>query len=183
MGLLPVNLIFLFPMSPRMLSQEQIEKLAPRVKVFQIICGSMIAGVLTMTLLMFVMKGEPKFNQSLGIIPLIGIAMALTCFVVSFVAPRIVQNSMVGEMSKDAADKSSEDGTMLKMFGAIQSSRIIKFALIEGALFTNVIFWYLEGSVFNLAAVGFGLLLMVFAFPTVNKCVSKLEAIQESVRH
>ena len=156
---------------------QESETLEPRIRILQIICLAMIMGVIVFLLLMLVLKiGE--INSGLSLLTLLGIGFAIPAFLASIIVPKIVAGSGI----KNAANKldeagqkaESEDG-LKSVFEVFQAANIIRFALLEGAMFFNAMLFFLRGSVASLIVVGVGLAIMIMFFPRRDAATAWVE--------
>ena len=167
-----------------MLNNRQIEALQPRHQPFFIICLAMPIGAIAMTLALFVIKDPPKFTKVLDVMTIVGLFMALPSYLASFIAPRIMQSTAITEIASNAKSRKELEGShvALNLFGALQNSQVIRVALIEGAVFANILMWYVSGSVYNVITAAVGIMLLLLAIPGESSTLSKIEDMLESVR-
>lgn len=148
------------------------------VKIYQIICGAMIWGALfTAASLLFVFDWN-KFNNGLGVIPMLGLILGITAFVSSFIIPGIVNKSALKVLSNkldDQGHKFDSETGLNKIFATKQSASIIRYALLEGAVFANILFFFIDGSVYLLVTAAVGALIMIFMFPRKDPTLAWVE--------
>ena len=156
---------------------EKVATLEPLVRVLQIIYLAMMAGVIFFLMLILFVAKE-KINFELSLFTLIGMVFAIPAYICSFIVPKIVANTGL----KVAANKLDDEGykadseTGLKsIFSVLQSTSIIRFALLEGAMFFNVLTYFLTGSVVSLIIVGLGLAIMAAHFPRQDATIAWVE--------
>lgn len=167
-----------------MLNQQQLEPLNQPIKASKIIFGALPMGVVVATVILYIVKGPPKFNQNLDFMTLIGLAMVIPCFAAALFVPAMTLKTSLGSIGDLDKDKLSapDASLLLKLFGLFQNSKIVQFALLEGAMFANLMLWFLGGSVYNLIVIPVGLLFMAIAFPTESSILAKLESMLDSLK-
>ena len=137
-----------------------------------------MAGVVFFVVVVFLMTDLGKFNTSFSIIVLVGLVVAIPAFLCSFVVPRIVANTGL----KTTANKLDDDGhkfdseTGLKsFFGIFQLSTILRYAMIEGAVFLNLCLFVVEASVVSPIVAAIGLVIMILMFPRRDPTLAWVE--------
>lgn len=166
-----------------MLNDKEAKELEPKIKIMQIIIGALPAGALFMFVLMFIMREAPKFTQDFGLIPKIGIGFGLMSFVASFVVPMVVNKQAVKELAKEVnPEKSGETNLPLQAIMKLQNTLIIRCALIEGATFCNILFYFVTGSLFSFGVATLGLFLLISNFPFPNKVFSFIDWLIDSAK-
>ncbi len=168
-----------------MLNPQQTGWLRPQILALQITCGSLILGALGAAFVLFMVKANRQFNTDLDLFAGLGIALAVGCLITAMILPRTIQKGTAAKRADQVPSDGPEvqESTLRKLFEPYQNSTIMRFALLEAPVFANLLFWFMEGSVFNLAVAGFCLTLMVLAFPTTNRVLQSLEATLDDIRH
>ena len=135
-----------------MLNQEQIQWLQPVTKTLQIIVASLIFGAVTVGVALGIVGGNRQFTSAVDVFAMLGIAMFVGCAVAAWFFPNVALNTEASKLSdhvKAEGDSLSRD-TIMKFAQPLQTSTIIRYALIEGPVFANIMFWFVTGNVFNL---------------------------------
>ena len=118
-------------------------------------------------------------------IPLFGIVMGVGCFAAAMIVPRQTQRMAAAKLSSfvkaDGGDPSRT--TLVKFVEPLQQSTIIRYALFEGTVFANILFWFIQGSVYNLAIAGVGLALMILFFPFPGRTIQTVETMIDDALH
>lgn len=175
---------YAFRLLSMMLDQEQTETLQQTFLGLQIIVGALITGAVGFAFVIFFINDNRQFNDSLDTMALLGVAMGIAMFALSFVAPGFVRKKASRELAsvlKGDGDKPSAD--TLRLFGErLTQSAIVQFALLEGAILANLVFWLVEGSLFSCVIVGIGFVLMIAFFPLPHRSASNIESMLEDAR-
>jgi hypothetical protein len=159
---------------------------AARLRVMQIIAGTLILGV-AITLTVFVVLralGNPQPPPLVPILTYVGVGFALIAVIAHFIVPRSVLKNSAGRIQWDnepvfstaPADPERSPGSReLSGLALYQTRMIIGMALLEGAAFYQGIAYYLEGQPL---ALGLGCLLLlglIVQFPTRSRVERWLE--------
>ena len=147
-----------------MTQSDPKDPVGPNLRTIQIINVALITGVvffLVITCFIRLNGKEPLFAPEPlqfknGTITLTALMMSLPLFVMS----RIVSRRIVSTQRKAAA------ASELSLIGLFTTSRIVELAMIEGAVFFNLIAFMLEGNPLTLTVALLGIGLMAIGFPT-----------------
>ena len=165
-----------------MLSQSQIQQTEPRIKILRVICLVLILSAVALAVVLYFVRENPKFNSNLGMLQWIGIGFALMEIGPAFVVPMVMRANAANQVAKSNERLDSDDYVSMGLIGGFVSSIIVQFALFQGALFANLFFWLIEGSVYNLAASGFCFLCMVVFFPGIDRSLSTIATMMRDAR-
>ena len=167
-----------FKGKPSMVMQNESDSLTTAGRVIQLICASLIFGVLTFAIVIGVIVGFNNINSDLGIMTLIGIVIAATTYGLSFVVPAVAAKGTL-ESVRTKFKKSGEslDSPLgyEKLAGIFNTSVILRYALIEGSIFLNLVVFFLEKSSYSLMISAIGIILMVVCFPFPGRMVDWIE--------
>jgi hypothetical protein len=114
----------------------------------------------------------PQAVAANGLQPLhiAAIAFAVVAAVMAFVVPHFLR------ITPQSADKPDErSGAIQAASEMVQTRTIIACALLEGAAFFNLIWYFTDGSIINLAMGGVLLLLILFHIPMSGTYYEKIE--------
>lgn len=165
-----------------MLSQELQQYIVPKVRVGQFIAGGLLMGVIMFSGCISLIANWENYGQPLKLLTLIGAVAGFSVFILSLLLPILFSKvptklevlkkaSNFDELDKDAQDKVTAD-LILNM---LATEKIVRGALIEGAIFLNVVVFLLEPHLVSLVVVGAGFLLMLVMFPRVSRVLAKTE--------
>ena len=102
--------------------------------------------------------------------------MGAGMLVASFIVPMVSASSAVEAVRQNYKD--SPENRLIageSLAASYVTSMIIRFAIIEGSIFANLVFFYLEHSFASLVYVGIGILLMFAQFPFPGRMVGHIE--------
>ena len=170
-----------------MLTAEQIKKMNGRFQVLQIICAALIIGPIVAGIVLSFLRPAPKIVQDMDIISISIAGFAIVLFLAAPVVGAITLKSAANELAKKRKPESSGQKTeeaemswLGKLFESLQTSTIIRNAMIEGGTFASILFWFISGSVFVLGTYVIGIAWMIVLFPTKGRLANKLEELQVS---
>ena len=168
-----------------MLNTKQTEEIEPRFRVMQIITAFLAAGPLFGAIVFFFLREPPKFTQQLGLIEWLGIGAAGLCYFGSFLSPFFTRPGAIKTVA-DAFDKKDRkqlsSGLLEKLTGSYNGVLVVRNALIENGIVTNLLFWFLGGSIYLIPGILIGLFLLAFNFPILDRYVAGIEDMFEAVK-
>ena len=74
-----------------------------------------------------------------------------------------------------SAQTAAKDESLMAHFQVLQTAWIVRFAIIEGAIFMNLIVTMAENSLITMFVAVFGVLLMLIGFPRSEKVENLME--------
>ena len=171
-----------------MLDQQQTKSLKEPILGMQIICGSLIIGAAVACLVVYFINTNRQFNTDLGTMTLVGICMAATTYVAAFLVPGMIRKascqSLAASANRDHINRDhNQDGqkasheTLRMAAQHLTQHIIVRFALLEGTMFANLVFWFIEGSLFSWVVIGIGFALMIAFFPFPNRAIDQVESL------
>ena len=146
----------------RVLNRDEIQSIRPTFSVIQIICAVLIVGPILLFTVLYFVREEPKFTKTVDILAILGLVFGVSAVVASFVVPVLLLKDQKKVELKNAPP-------------VIQTNTIIRYAMLEGAITTQILFWFVTGCVYLLALAGFMLALKLAFFPTSNRIIAKVE--------
>lgn len=147
------------------------EQNAARLKVLQILWGSLVSGVamfLVITLVIRSGKGEIIVQKDMldfsSMLVIAGVMMGLLCLLAFFTVPALVVNTQRQALARRApVDGETTTNDLLPIH---QTQFIVGLALLEGGAFLNLVVFLIEGSPVSLGAAIALLLIMATQVPT-----------------
>ena len=177
-----------------MLKPDQIQSLKPKFRVMQIICGALVIGPIVAGVLLFVMRDPPRIVQEIDLLAIIIATFAVTIFIAAPIAGMLHLKNLVADLENKEGQKlasgrsSSTDDALAEqkwldsLLGAMQTSTIVRAAMIEGGTQASILVWLLNGSALLLGTFGLGIALLMLFFPTEGRITAKLEDLQSTTR-
>ena len=110
------------------LTQEQLQQLSKPGLTVKIICGALLAGACNFALILCVIVDFNDLNTNLDMLVLLAAASGAVMFSMSFVAFKVL-----------TGQTAAKDESMMAHFQVLQTAWIVRFAIIEGAVFMNLI--------------------------------------------
>lgn len=142
-----------------------------RIRTMQIIAGALIAGVVVFGVVVVLALGALNQPPAEGIVKY----MALGFIALELVPFALVPTFVTAESITQAqAGNRLPEGDGLP-YGLYQARMIIRFALLEGAAFFNLVAVIIEHHWWNLAAAGALAFLMLLMFPTRTRVEQWIE--------
>ena len=136
------------------LSNEQHQQLSGNFRNLKIICGALLGGVVIFALILCTIIDIQNLNTDLALLVAMAAGFGLVMYMMSFVMFKV--------LSGDTRAKSNDPQSH---FGVLQSAWIVRFAMIEGVCFLNLIVTLLHNSLISLFVALVGILVMLIAFP------------------
>lgn len=147
-----------------MSSNQKFAELAKPFLNLKIICGALIAGVVGFGFVLCTILDFENLNTDLNLLVAMATGFGMVMFMMSFVMFKMLSGQT---RSKTASPESH--------FGVIQTAWIVRFAMIEGACFLNLIVAMLHQSLITLFVAVLGILVMVIGFPRTSVVEEILE--------
>ena len=173
-----------------MLTNEQSASIAPKLLSIQIISAAILMGAVCFAVVIAFIVNWEELTTTVPLMTLIGAATGVSLLMLSFVAPRIAAANTVQATAFQLAQKKrdvDDEQTLLELVQQLTVNQIIFSALIEGAIFLNLIVFMLDKSQVSLFVVGIGLVILILSFPTgtriQNRLVDRMESIKAEMRH
>ncbi len=154
-----------------MLTPEQITAIQPKLVVIQLIAAALITGVLVFAGVICAVADWGGLNDRLKMLSLIGAVSGVFMFVLSVVAPKVFASGQA-ESGPAASDQPDVIKTHLN---SLLTETLIRFALIEAAIFLNSMVFMIESHRVSLVVVGIGILVMLFCFPRRSNMIAVIE--------
>jgi hypothetical protein len=149
-----------------MLTPEQISSLRPKLQITQLVAGALIGGVLVFAAIVCVLNsGQDKTPVKL--LTLMAAVTAAALFALSVVAPSMFA----------AAPLKSDDlkDSVLAMANSLMTETLIRFSLIEAAIFLNLTVFFIAPDKISLIVAAAGVLLMLLCFPLQSRMITVIE--------
>ncbi len=156
---------------------DHAERLAPRVRVLQMVIGALTMGVVTfLAIAVAIREGgvadfKPAPDPSGIRYLLLGIAGMM--LLAGLVVPGIVVSARRRQMAGQTESARAEE--MDQLFGLFQVKTVVGAALTEGAAFLAIITYLLYGEVAALIAAGVFAALLLLLVPTWSRIERWLE--------
>jgi len=146
------------------LSNEQLQQIAGPTRTLKIICGALLSGVIFFAIILSTMIDIPNLNVDLVLLVAMAAGFGMVMYMMSFVMFKMLS----GQTQSKTNDPQSH-------FGVLQTAWIVRFAMIEGACFLNLIVTMLHNSLITLCVALVGILVMLIGFPRTGVVEDLLE--------
>ena len=156
-----------------MLDQSQRRHLENRARALQIVVGAMILGVVTFAVVAWII-GRDKAHFNLSIMAIVGIVFAASSLPMAVILPGVIRQNVDAQARDNSGGQEGSD-RMDTIFAGIQSSTIVRFALLEGAAFLNVIGFMVDGASICLVVAGLLVVVMGAMFPRADLITNTIE--------
>ena len=153
------------------LSQQQTEIVRSNLNMLRIVCFALITGVVIFLLLSSVLVDWQNLSMAMDTLPMVGMAVGFICIVQAFIVPGIIASS-----SANSIALTSEDERVRKLSSIFQTKTIVGYALLEGAAFINIIFFFVAKNLLPLSIVAVALAAMVVMIPREDSVLSWIES-------
>lgn len=155
-----------------MLDQEQIKRIQPKLLFIQVIAGALILGALSFAAAMIVIVDWENLNDAVKMLTLFAGATGLFIFVMSIFVPMIFTSH---PQATQATDGARENSAIDAAVTTLVTESLIRYALLEGGIFLNLMVLIIEPHLASLVVAGIGLLFMLALFPRQSKLISTIE--------
>jgi hypothetical protein len=153
---------------------EPETNIGPRVRTMQVIAGALITGVLLFAAITVILGAWNQPEQE-GVIKYVGIGLILAETIPFVIVPQIITPDRLAQTFENQSRRLNPVDLLLQTY---QTRMIVRFALVEGAAFLNLIAFMTEHAKWSLAIAGGLVLVMLVIFPTRTKVAHWLEAEQ-----
>ncbi|MCH2181041.1 MAG: hypothetical protein MK108_03465 [Mariniblastus sp.] len=154
-----------------MFDREQIEELQPAVRTVQTIALFLILGAVSFLAFCLFITDWQLVHTRFSALP----TVSLVSGIVSVMAAVLLSNLIGRHALQFARQRMEELGTsatemlgMRILVGVIQTEVVVRYAVIDSALFFGLIVFVLDGSLVSLAGVIGLLLVMIVTFPRTS---------------
>lgn len=147
-----------------------------------IIAGALILGcAIFLAIAMFiVLSGQTPTNWEVTEpLTLVSLAVLIPSIITSFIVPQLVYRGSLQNAKSLATDSTEE--LQQHAFQAIQTSTILKLAIIEGAIFLCLVAFLLTASWIPLILAGIGIAVMIARIPWPQKVQAEIEIFLQDV--
>ena len=149
-----------------MLSEDQQSQIRARVRQFQLAAiGMMIFVLVLLPLVLFTVDLKHIYGQA-KLLTMIAAVGAIGMLAMATVVPKIFGGPTPNRPNDEA---------VRSMAYSLSLESLIRFALLEGAVFLNLIVFMLEPHIVSLTVAGIGFLLMLFFFPSSKRISSTID--------
>lgn len=147
---------------------EMMSLVKPVVKVLQIITLALAMGAFLFGVIVIGVAGTHGLHTGPKMLILMAAGTGMFLYLLSFPLSAAFANRVNASDPPDEAD-------VRKIMAGLQTSHIIKSAMIEGGVYLNLIVLLLDHGLFNLWVAGLGIVLLVLQFPTLGRFVGRVE--------
>jgi len=151
-----------------MLSDEQTKRVGSKLFLVQIAAAAMMFSIVILVPVMCMIAQWETLTGTAKLLTMIASLAAICMYLMSAFVPKIFSTQPPAGLSDDAAVDS--------VLGMLSTETLIRFALIEGAAFMNLLVFMVEPHMASLIAAGIGFLMMLIFFPRKSKMISAIEA-------
>jgi hypothetical protein len=153
---------------------ERETSIGPRVLTMQIIAAGLILGVLLFAGITLALGAWHEPEQE-GLVKYVGLGLIAVELLPFLMVPSFVTAE---NLSQTYAARTSKPSRVDLLLMVCQTRMIIRFALVEGAAFLNLIAFMTEHAKWSLGVAGGLVLVMLAMFPTRTKVAHWIEAEQ-----
>ena len=172
-----------------MLTNEQTNRIRPKLTLIQLIALAILLGAVAFVIVVAAIVDWNDLSAYMKMMSLIGLATGACMFVIAFIIPSLISETSTAVVARELSNESREiddDKAIDSIVGSLSISQIIFLAIIEGAIFLNLLTFMLEHSKPSLIIIGLGLLILVMSFPTKSRLqrrvANRLQAIKDELR-
>jgi len=127
------------------------------IRNLKLICGAMLSGTMVFSLLLCTIIDFAKLNTEPKMLVLMACSVGAMMFMSSLVFFKVL-----------SGQTRAKSDSLMSNLGLLQTAWIVRFAIIEGACFLNLIVTMLHDSLLTLFVAVLGILLMLLGFPRTS---------------
>ncbi len=160
-----------------MLTREQSERIKPRLLAIQIVSLGILMGAILFAGVVATIIDWNDLNRNVKLMSLIGAATGCSMYGLAFIALKIFSSSSTQSLAfelKKSNQELDEEQAIDGCLNQLLTNKIIFSAIVEGAIFLNLMTFMLEQSVVALTVAGAGILLLVISFPFKSRLIGQL---------
>ena len=169
-----------------MLASEQITRITPKLRVIQLTSAAILVGAVVFACMVMAIVDWDAITGNIKMMTLIGAVTGLCCFGLAFIAPRLANSSTTHVaaqlLTKNARAEIDDAKIIDAQLENFSSASVMFAAIVEAAVFLNLITFLLEQSTAALVIVGIGFVLLIFNFPLRSRMIGKLETGIQDIR-
>lgn len=159
----------------KMLTEQQRSEVRPRLFALQIIAISMIFGAIVFAGMVASMADWSLIYEPIKMLNTIGIGTAVVMFIIAFLAPSMIPPVPVNVGKAPVDPDPAQDAKAIKgIIASLSTETVIRFAILEGAIFLNVMVFMLEPRVATIVVIGIAVFLMLASMPFPFRSMTKL---------
>jgi hypothetical protein len=169
-----------------MLTPTQIARAKPKLVLIQIISAGILFGAIMFTGVILSMTDWSQFPGDGRMMSLLGAITGFAMLGLAWIVPSLIATSptqiaaeVIRFRNPEQADQ-LDDKIIEGLLASLVTGRIVFSAIIEGAIFLNLMVFFIERNTINLALVGFGLLTLIVTFPLQSRLLGKTT---DQIRH
>lgn len=156
-----------------MLDQAQITRIKPKLMLIQVVALALILGAMAFAAVSSVIVDWENRNDQIKMLTLFAMTSGLFIFAMSIFIPKFfATNHTAGQHS---TRESVSDKSVDAIVPMLMTETVIRYALIEGGVFLNLMVLIIEPHLATAVVAGIGLVLMLAMFPRQSKLISILE--------
>jgi hypothetical protein len=169
-----------------MLAPAQITRITPKLWMVQLTSLAILVGACAFAFMVLAIMDWEAITGNIKMMTLIGAVTGLCCFGLAFIAPRLAISSTTHVaaqlLTKNVRTEIDDAKIIDAQLENIASANIMFAAIVEAAVFLNLVTLLLEQSTAALVIVGIGFLLLIFNFPIKHRIINRLETGIQDIR-
>lgn len=154
---------------PTRVSTEQAELLRPRLSQFRILFVALIAGLVFFAMAS-TFAGPGRFVWPPSTLSLILAGASIVIAIQAFVLPVVILRNAGNAPGGDLSERVNQ------LSGKWFSAKLVGAALLDSCALMNLVGYFIENNLYQLAFAGFYVALMWVHFPTMNRLLDWIDA-------
>lgn len=167
-----------------MLSNDQLQPLLLRIRMSQLIAALLIVGAIVFIGLISFIADWENMNERAKMLNLFAGATGIFVLMLSLFVPKMFfavphlrpQKKSNGD-SPNAPQPPVDPALVNEFSQSLMSENILRYALIDGAIFLNLVVFTIEPHISSFIVAGIGIALMILLFPRKAKMVASLQRL------
>ena len=173
-----------------MLTHEQTARIAPKLLTIQIISAGILMGAILFAVVIACIVNWKEVKPAVPLMTLIATGTGVSLFLLSMIIPRVSASTSIPATAHQLTKNKQgveDESTMQSIIQQLTVEQVIFSALLEGAIFLNLVVFMLDKSQVSLIVTGIGLAVLLIGFPTrtrlQNRLSDRMTSIKEEMRH
>lgn len=155
-----------------MLTPEQINAIRPKLFTIQLVAATLFVSVVLFAVVISMITDWENLNDRFKMLSLIGTASGTLVLGLSMIVPRVFAS---GEPETHLPKSDDPQQSISSILTSLTVETLIRFALIEAAIFLNLVVMMIEPQRASLVIVGIGVLMMLIWFPRKSKMIAVID--------
>lgn len=166
----------------RELTENQARRIASKIRVAQLVWVALVFGVLVFAGMLAMIANWEEASSSVKMMTLMGAATGVALCLFSFLVPFFFSSSVMErgqiagrhESPVTDAEPIENDKVVDSAFQLYLTSQVAAWAMVEAAIFLNLMVFMIESGYVSVSVAGLGLVVLLASFPFGFRVLKKV---------